>query len=101
MWWKLQLLGCLVITIKNAIYSAYGLTVSVAIAALVLICIGEPAFYKSFRTAPTFFQVWFLGQVTLTVFGFGASVILGDGVLATRYYVGMALALISGYLLVT
>jgi len=101
MWWQLQLLACLSVTVKGAIYRTQGFTLTAVVAAIVLICILEPSFLKSFKTAPSFFQAWFVGQASLAVFGCIASYLVGDIGLTFKHYMGMFFALLSGYLLIS
>jgi len=101
MWWQLQLLGCFLVTVKNAIYKVQGFTLTAVVAAIVLLCMVEPSFMRSFKTAPSFFQAWFIGQAGLAVFGCIASYIVGDAGLTLKHYIGMVFALLSGYLLIS
>lgn len=101
MWWQLQLFACFVITLKNALYRAQGLTLTTIVAAIVTLCVAEPSFFKSMRLAPSFFQAWFVGQAGLAVFGCIASYLVGDVGLTMKHYIGMLFALASGYLLVS
>jgi len=101
MWWQLQLFGCLLVTIKDAIYKVQGFTLTAGIAAVALLVVIEPSFIKSFKTAPSFFQAWFIGQAGLAVFGCIASYVVGDTGLTMKHYFGMFFALASGYLLIS
>jgi len=101
MWWQLQLFACLIITLKNAIYRLHGFSLGAILAAIVILCVAEPSFSKSMKSAPSFFQAWFVGQAGLAVFGCVASYMVGDMGLTTRHYIGMVFALLSGYLLVS
>jgi len=96
MWWLLQIIACLAVTAKNALYSRVGFSLYV----LLLIPVIELAFWKSFSKAPSFFRVWFLGYACLAIMGFCVSLLFGE-VATPKHYVGACLALVSGYLLVT
>lgn len=101
MWWQLQLFACLIITLKNAIYRVWGFPLWVIGVACLILLMAEPSFSKSMKLAPSFFQAWFVGQAGLAVFGCVASYLVGDVGLETKHYIGMALAILSGYLLVS
>jgi len=101
MWWMLQIVGCAGVCIAQIINRKYGLcSTSWTFYSLIAIFITYPAFGKSFSIAPSFFSAWFLGQVCLNVFGLiTAFLVFGDSV-SFQQWVGLILAIISGYLLI-
>ena len=101
MWWFLQILACLLIAVYNSIYKHYGISLSIWLYTLVLVLPTQFMFAKSFAMAPSFFGVWFLGNVALITFGFLSSVFIFGEVVLLKHYIGLALAMIAGYLLAT
>lgn len=102
MWWIWVLLaGCALVTTKHAFYRANAFSWQIAFLCISLVALGEVCFWNALRSAPSFFQPWFLGNVALALFGLVASLILGDKGINTQHYVGMVMALGAGYLLAT
>jgi hypothetical protein len=101
MWWQLQLFACFIITLKHAMYRVWGFPLWVIGVAVLILCVAEPSFSKSMKLAPSFFQAWFVGQAGLAVFGCIVSYLVGDAGLTLKHYIGMAFAILSGYLLIS
>lgn len=104
MWWILQILG--IVCVSGALTFArwYGLAytgiltpwavkVSIEFVAAFL-------FIKSYAIAPTFLQPWFLGTACLSLFGFVASFLIFHDIVTITHWIGCALCIIGGVLLV-
>ena len=101
MWWFFQILACLIIVAVSSSYRHYGFTLQVWLLSLVFILPAQALLCKSYDLAPSFFSAAFLGNVVLAVTMFLASFLFFDGVIALRHYIGIALAITAGYLLIT
>lgn len=100
-WWLTQIIACVGVTVVNSIFRVYGLSTKIIIFTLPLAIFNIILFCASFEKASSFFQAWFLGNAALAIFGLVVSLIFFDGIIQWKYYLGMALALTGGYLLVT
>lgn len=102
MWWIFLIIAaCALITTKHGLYRANEFSYKIASFAALLIICAEVGFWKGLRLAPSFFQPWFLGHVTLGLLGLLTSWLLGDVGIGTRHYIGAAMAFVAGVLLVS
>lgn len=101
MWALFQVLACLIIVAVSSSYRYYGFTIQVWLVSLIFILPAQVLLCKSFESAPSFFSAAFLGNVVLAVCMFSSSFLFFDGVVAFRHYVGITLAIVAGYLLIT
>ena len=65
-WWVLQIIGCIGVTIALTITRIHGLSwTSVLWFILIQSLIGSWVFAKSYEISPSFFQAWFIGIASL------------------------------------
>lgn len=100
MWILLQMLACLIVVGINSIYRQYGLTWATWLLSLLFVLPAQFFYGRSFEQAPTFFSAWFLGSAVLAVSGFLVSLLLFDGIVNTKCYIGLALTIVGAYLLI-
>lgn len=102
MWWiPIILASCLLIVVKNSLYRTNSFSWGMVACVVVILVLAETGFWNGIRMANSFFQPWFLGLAAMALFGLAASYVLGDTGLTTKHYVGMAMAIGSGFLLAT
>lgn len=104
MWWILQIVAIICVTIALMFARWYGLnytgllvpwTVKVGIE-----FIAAYAFIRSYAIAPSFFQPWFLGAASLALLGFLGSLIFFGEVVSNIKILGAVLALVGTALLI-
>ncbi len=100
MWWVTQIVACMLITFVNVGFRYYGFSFWLVVVGVLVGVPVEVCFAKSYSTAPSFFQVWFLGNILLVGFGFIVSLLVFDGVVSVRHYVGLVLAGVGACLMI-
>lgn len=100
MWWILQLIAAFLCAIINSIYYQYGFSLKVLSITIWLVLIAQYSFGRSFMIAKSFGAAWFVGTAALALFGFLCSLIVFDGALSLRAYIGIALTIIGACLLI-
>ena len=102
MWWiPILLMSCALLVVKNSLYSANEFSWAIVACVVAILALAETSLWIAMRMANSFFQPWFLGLAALALFGLGASCILGDTGLTVKHYIGIAMAVGSGFLLST
>jgi hypothetical protein len=101
MWWILQIVGCLGVTIAQIINRKLGIGIPSWIAySLIAILVTYPTFCKSYAIAPSFSGAWFVGQTALTIVGLLAGFIVFHDAVSTLQWIGIGLSIVSGYLII-
>ena len=104
MWWILQIIGAVGITIALMFARWYGINYGGIfipwIVKVLMEIIVAYSFIKSYAIAPTFFQPWFLSSATLALFGLLGSVIFFGETIGIIKFFGAALCLIGAALLI-
>ena len=101
MWWILQVVGALAVTVSLVSSRILGFGYkSWIIYSLIAISISFYAFGKSYASAPTFTGAWFVGQTALNVFGLVAGILWFNDILTTKQWVGIIISMVGGYLLI-
>ena len=100
-WVIYQIVACVLVSSINAIFRKYGINLGTWLSALGISMASQFCFGKSFSLAPNIFQPWVLGNLVLGICGLLFSILVFDGVLGVRQYLGLVLALIAGFLLIT
>jgi drug/metabolite transporter (DMT)-like permease len=96
MWWILQIVGCLLITVAHVVNRKYGVGIPSWITYSLISVFGTYfMFAKSYATAPTFFSAWFFGQITLGILGVGASFFVFRDVITTNQLIGAGFGIIG------
>lgn len=99
-WVVYQIIACILVGVINAGFRYYGINLKTWLCAIGVASLSQFCFGKSFTMAPSIFQPWVLGNLVLGLVGLLFSVLIFDGVLAFRHYIGLALALLAGFLLI-
>jgi len=101
MWWILQIIGCVGVTIAQIINRKLGVGIPSWIAySIIAIFVTYPSFCKSYAIAPTFTSAWFMGQTTLNVVGLVAGLIVFGDSISVVQWIGIGLSVVSGYLII-
>ena len=101
MWWILQIVGSIGVTVAQVINRKFGFGVpSWVIYSLIAMFITYPCFGKSFAIAPSFTTAWFVCQTALNVFGLIAGYVMFKDAVTTQQWIGVVLSVIAGYLIV-
>ena len=104
MWWILQIVGALGVTIALIFARWYGINYSGILVPwsvkVLMETIVAYSFVKSYAIAPTFFQPWFLSTGLITLFGFLGSFMFFGEVVGVIKICGAALCLIGAALLI-
>ena len=104
MWWILQIVGALGVTIALIFARWYGINYSGILVPwsvkILMETVVAYSFVKSYALAPSFFQPWFLGAGLIAVFGFLGSLIFFGEVVGIVKICGAALCLIGAALLI-
>lgn len=101
MWWILQIVGCVGVVsgVSSLRHFGVGIT-SWVIYTGIAMSISYFAFAKSYALAPNFVLPWFVGQTSLNVLGILVGFILFKDTLIPQQWVGVALSIVGGYLLI-
>ena len=101
MWWMLQIVGCLGVTcgISSLRYLGVGITSWIVYSGIAM-SISYFAFQKSYSLAPNFVLPWFVGQTSLNVLGILVGLAFFKDVITPQQWIGIALSVIGGYLLI-
>jgi hypothetical protein len=95
-WWILQLAGAFLVFTAHIVNRKFGLCLtSYLYYSLVSICFTGWMLPLSYQKAPNFFQPWFLGIISLTVFGFCGSILYFHESVAWYNMIGAFLAIIG------
>lgn len=106
MWWILQIIGIVLITVALTFARWYSQTFPGAsifipwISKVLIEIIAAFCFIKSYALAPSFFQPWFLGTAAISLLGFIASLIFFGEAVTIIKIVGAALVLSGAVLLI-
>ena len=101
LWWVLQIVGCAAVVAAQTVNRTWGFGIpSWIVYSLISVFVTYPAFGKSYTIAPTFFGAFFVGQTALNVLGGIASLLLFKDVITMSQWIGMALSVVGGYLLI-
>jgi len=101
LWWILQLVGCAGVYIAFVPSRTLGLCWKSYLFYLILaITTFSWMFLKSFETAPSFFQAWFVGTASLALCGFLGSLFYFGETISTVNYAGATISLIGAVLLI-
>jgi len=101
MWWVLQVVGCVGVTSGIASLRHFGVGItSWMIYSGIAMSISYFAFAKSYAVAPNFVLPWFVGQTALNVLGILVGFAIFKDVITYQQWIGIALSIIGGYLLI-
>jgi len=101
MWIILQTVGSAILAVLYIYIKKCGLCLKTWGVYIIVVCLFTSwIFPLSFIKGPTFFQVWFLGIVMLSLFGALSSVFYFNEMLNIINYIGAGLALIGITLLI-
>ncbi len=95
-WWILQLSGAFLVFTAHIVNRKLGLCLaSYLYYSLISICFTGWMLPLSYQKAPSFFQPWFLGLASMTVFGFAGSILYFHESVAWYNMIGALLAIIG------
>ncbi len=101
MWWILQIVGSFGVVVAQVINRKLGLGISSWVSYSILaIFITYPTFGRSFATAPSFVSAWIVGQTALNILGLLAGLLYFHDAVSTMQWVGIAVSVIGGYLII-
>ncbi|RPI53457.1 MAG: hypothetical protein EHM49_04330 [Deltaproteobacteria bacterium] len=101
MWWVLQIVGCLGVCGFQVVNRTFGVGFnSWVVYALGSASITYFAFCKSYALAPNFVLPWVVGQAALNILGVVIGLAWFKDVVTTTQWVGIALSVIGGYLII-
>lgn len=101
MWWVLQVIGCLAVCgfqVSNRVFGV-GVT-SWVIYALGSATISYFSFAKSYALAPNFVLPWMVGQTALNILGVVVGLAVFKDAVTTQQWIGIALSIVGGYLII-
>jgi hypothetical protein len=101
MWWILQILGSIGVYFALVPGKKYGLCwKSYLTYVFFATTVCGWMFLKSYETAPSFFQPWFLGTALLALIGFLASIFYFEETISIVNYVGAAFGIMGSIMLI-
>ena len=101
MWWILQIISCILLTIVIMYSRKYGLCLKSYIVYTSFMVFGNGWMVPYiFNKAPSFYLVWYLDMALLGVFGFLGSIFYFNEVISLINYAGIGMILIGVSLLV-
>ena len=101
MWWVLQIVGCLAVTMVQMVNRKYGVCVGSWVTYSLTACtITYFSFSYSYSMAPNFTLAWMFGRTALNVFGLMGGLLFFKDVLTTQQWIGVVASVIGGYLLI-
>lgn len=102
MWWILQIIGCMGVAGGVASLRHFGVGItSWVIYSGIAMGISYFAFSKSYAIiAPNFVLPWFVGQTSLNILGVLVGFVVFKDIVTLQQWIGIALSIIGGYLLI-
>ena len=100
MWWVHLIIAVLLVTTTNCVYRHFGFSLFVMTCCMPLILGPQYFFGQAYSKSPTFFQAWVFQLAILSMTSLAASTLLFKDTITTVNWIGLALALVGGVLVV-